>query len=157
MTYGLRAREVASLTLEDVDWRTGIIRLSERKGGHSAHYRLTAAAGDALLDYLKHGRPEVEDRHIFFNVCAPLRPVQPHVISSRVAYWLKRAGISVPRAGAHTLRHTVVQHLLDHDFSLQEIGAYVGHRSPNSTQIYAKVDLRHLREIAHGYGEEALR
>jgi len=156
VTYGLRAHEVASLTLEDVDWRAGILRISERKGGHSNHYRLTAAAGDALVDYIEHARPEVQDRRIFFNTRAPLRPLQSHVISNRVSYWLKRAGISVPRAGAHTLRHTVVQHLLDHDFTLQQIGDYVGHRSPNSTQIYTKVDMRNLREIALGYGEEVV-
>lgn len=156
VTYGLRAHEVASLTLEDVDWRSGIIRISERKGGHSTHFRLTAAAGDALVDYIEHARPEVQDRHIFFNSRAPLRPLRSHVISHRASHWLQQAGISVPRAGAHTLRHAVVQHLLDHDFSLQQIGDYVGHRSPNSTQIYTKVDMRHLREIALGYGEEVL-
>jgi integrase/recombinase XerD len=156
VTYGLRAHEVASLTLEDVDWRAGILRISERKGGHSNHYRLTAAAGDALVDYIEHARPEIQDRRIFFNTRAPLRPLQSHVISHRVSYWLKRAGIPVPRAGAHTLRHAVVQHLLDHDFTLQQIGDYVGHRSPNSTQIYTKVDMRRLREISLGYGEEVL-
>lgn len=78
------------------------------------------------------------------------------MISNRVSYWLKQADIFVPRAGAHTLRHTVVQHLLDHDFTLQQIGDYVGHRSPRSTQVYTKVDMRRLREIAVGYGEEVL-
>ena len=74
----------------------------------------------------------------------------------RVSSLLKQAGFSVPRPGAHTLRHTVVQHLLDQNFSLQQIGDYVGHRCPDSTQIYTKVDLRHLREIALGCGEEVL-
>ncbi len=156
VTYGLRAHEVASLRLEDIDWRACILRIPERKGGHSTHYRLTAAAGEALIDYIEHGRPDVEDRHIFFNTFAPVRPLQPHMISQRVSALLKQAGLSVPRPGAHTLRHTVVQHLLDHDFSLQHIGDYVGHRCPDSTQIYTKVDLRHLREIALGYGEEVL-
>lgn len=156
VTYGLRAHEVACLTLDDVDWHSGILRISGRKGGHSTHYRLTAAAGEALLDYLEHARPSVDDRHLFFKMIAPLRPVEPHVVSGRVAYWLRRAGISVPRPGAHTLRHTVAQHLLDHEVPLQQIGDYLGHRSANATQIYAKVDLVHLREIALGYGEEVL-
>lgn len=157
VTYGLRAHEVAALTLEDVNWRSGILRISERKGGHSTQYRLTAAAGDALVVYIEKARPQVQDRRIFFNMHAPLQPLRPHAISHRVTYWLRQAGISVPRAGSHTLRHAVVQHLLDNNFSLREIGEYVGHRSPNSTQIYAKVDLHHLREISLGYGEEALR
>jgi len=156
VTYGLRAHEVATLTLEDIDWRAGILRISQRKGGHSNHYRLTPAAGDALAEYIEHARPNVQDRRIFFAMYAPLRPLQSNGISQRVSYWLKRADISVPRAGAHTLRHTVVQHLLDHDLTLQQIGDYVGHRSPNSTQIYTKVDMLRLREIAFGYGEEVL-
>lgn len=157
VTYGLRAHEVAALTLEDVDWRAGLLRIPQRKAGHSTHYRLTAAVGEALLDYLEHGRPETRDRHVFFNRHAPLRPIQPHRVAQLATLWLRRAGIRVPRAGSHTLRHTVVQHLLDHDVPLQQIGDYVGHRCPESTQIYLKVDLHHLREIAHGYGEEALR
>jgi site-specific recombinase XerD len=78
------------------------------------------------------------------------------VVSQRTTYWLNRAGIAVPRAGSHTLRHTVVQRLLDQGFSLRQIGDYVGHRLPKSTQVYTKIDLGHLREIAAGYGEEAL-
>jgi site-specific recombinase XerD len=157
VTYGLRAHEVAALTLENLDWRAGLLRIPHRKAAHSTHYRLTAAVGEALLDYLEHGRPETRDRHIFFNLHAPLRAIQPHRVAQRATHWLQRAGIQVPRAGSHTLRHTVVQHLLDHDVPLQQIGDYVGHRCPESTQIYLKVDLHHLREIAHGYGEEALR
>lgn len=157
VTYGLRAHEVAGLTLEDLDWRADLVRFPQRKAGHSTHYRLTAAVGEALLDYLDHGRPETQDRHVFFNLHAPLRPIQPHGVARRATRWLQRAGISVPRAGSHTLRHTVVQHLLDHDVPLQQIGDYLGHRCPESTQIYLKVDLHHLREIAGGYGEEALR
>lgn len=157
VTYGLRAHEVAALTLGDLDWRSGLLRIPERKAGHTTQYRLTAAVGEALLDYLEHGRPETQDRHVFFNLHAPLRPIQPHGVAQRATCWLQRSGISVPRAGSHTLRHTVVQHLLDHEVPLQQIGDYVGHRCPESTQIYLKVDLHHLREIAHGYGEEALR
>ena len=156
VTYGLRAKEVSSLTLDDVDWRSQTIRISARKGGHSTHYRLTAAVGEALAEYIEHVRPHVGDRHIFFRLQAPVRPLRPHVVSHRASHWLKQAGISVPRAGSHTLRHTFVQHLLDHGLSLQRIGDYVGHRSPDSTQIYAKADIRHLREIALCYGEEVL-
>jgi site-specific recombinase XerD len=156
VTYGLRAREIAALRLDDIDWRSGILRIPERKGGHSTHYRLTPAVGDALADYIEHVRPRTQARQVFFGVFAPYRPLRHYSVSQRTSYWLKRAGIAVPRAGSHTLRHTVVQRLLDQGFSLKQIGDYVGHRSPDSTQTYAKIDLGHLREIATGYGEEAL-
>ena len=156
VTYGLRAREIAALTLDNIDWRTATLRIPERKGAHSTQYRLTEAVGEALADYIEHVRPQRDERSLFYNVSAPLTPVTHHQVSARTTHWLKRAGIEVPRAGSHTLRHTVVQRLLDHGVSLKQIGDYVGHRSPDSTQIYTKIDLRHLREIASGYGEDVL-
>jgi site-specific recombinase XerD len=93
---------------------------------------------------------------VFFSSHAPYRLLERYSVSFRTKHWLKKAGIEVPRPGAHTLRHTVAQHLLDNNFSLQEIGDYIGHRSPLSTQVYAKVDISRLREVALGCGEEAL-
>ena len=156
MTYGLRAREVAALKLDDINWRGETLRVPERKGGHSTRYPLSPTVGEALLEYVEHGRPTTEDRHLFFRAAAPSRPLPHHAVSQRAAHYLKQAGIRVPRRGSHTLRHTVVQRLLDADFSLKEIGDYVGHRSPDSTEIYAKVDLARLREVALGNGEEVL-
>jgi integrase len=69
---------------------------------------------------------------------------------------LRRAGITVPRAGSHTLRHTCVQRLVDADFPFKTIGDYVGHRVPESTEIYAKVAVDALREVALGDGEKIL-
>jgi len=156
ITYGLRARELAALTLDDLQWRAKTLRIPERKGGHSAQYRLTPAVGEAIVDYLERGRPPTKERRLFLRSMAPIAPLAGYAVSQRVTARLKRAGITVPRAGSHTLRHSVVQHLLEHEFSLQEIGRYVGHRSPRSTEVYTKVDLRHLREVALGDGEEVL-
>jgi site-specific recombinase XerD len=156
VTYGLRAREVAALTLDDIKWRSGTLRVPLRKGGHSTQYRLSDSAGDALSAYIESGRPTTDSRLVFFTTTAPHHPLERHNVSQRTTYWLKQAGIQVPRPGSHTLRHTVAQHLLDSDFSLKEIGDYIGHRSPLSTQIYAKVDLSRLRDVALGCGEEAL-
>lgn len=67
VTYGLRAREVAALRLENIDWRRGQLRVVGRKAGHSTTYPLARAVGDALVDYLKHGRPKSADRAVFFG------------------------------------------------------------------------------------------
>ena len=156
VTYGLRAREVAALTLDDLDWRGNRLRVPERKAGHSTAYPLSAVVGEAIVDYLKNGRPQTPDRHVFFRSVAPLAPIGHAAVSTRAGHYLRKAGIQVPRPGSHTLRHTCVQRLVDADFSLKTIGDYIGHRSPASTQIYAKVAIETLRQVALGDGEEIL-
>lgn len=156
ITYGLRAREVAALTLDDIDWRNERLRIRERKAGHSTAYPLSPIVAQSLVDYLKCGRPEATDRHIFFRCSAPHTPLTYSAISSRATHYLHKAGIAVSRAGSHTLRHTCVQRLVDAQFSLKVIGDYVGHRSATSTEIYTKVDIASLREVVCGDGEEIL-
>jgi integrase len=156
VTYGLRAREVAALTLDDIDWRNDRLRVPERKAGHSTAYPLSPVVGDAILDYLKNGRPETQDHRVFFRAMAPQTPIGEAAISARCGYYLRKVGIQIPRPGSHTLRHTCVQRLVDADFSLKTIGDYVGHSSPASTQIYSKVAIEALRQVAMGDGEEVL-
>src|SRR5438093_11621451 len=71
VTYGLRANEVAKLTLDDIDWKNERLRVPERKAGHSTAYPLSTVVGEAIVDYLKNGRPQTQDRHIFFRCPAP--------------------------------------------------------------------------------------
>jgi integrase/recombinase XerD len=154
VTYGLRAREVAALTLDDIDWKRERLRIPERKAGHSTAFPLSTVVGEALVDYLQHGRPQTPHRHVFFRAVAPFEPITAAAVSSRAARYLHKAGIVVPRAGSHTLRHTCVQRLVDADFPFKVIGDYVGHRTPDSTDIYAKVAVDALREVALGDGEK---
>jgi site-specific recombinase XerD len=112
--------------------------------------------GEALLQYLQHGRPATTDRHVFFRAVAPRRPIGAAAVSSRARHYLLKAGIDVPRPGSHTLRHTAVQRLVDADFALKTIGDFVGHRSARSTEIYAKVAVEALRQVALGDGEAVL-
>lgn len=156
VTYGLRGREVAALTLDDLDWKRDRLRIPERKAGHSTAYPLSPTVGAALVDYLQHGRPPATDRRIFFRVLAPLVPLTAAAVSSRASHYLHRAGIAVPRAGSHTLRHTCVQRLVDAEFPFKIIGDYVGHRTAESTEIYTKVAIDALREVALGDGETIL-
>ena len=156
VTYGLRAREVAGLTLDDIDWKRERLAVPERKAGHATAFPLSSAVGAALVDYLQTGRPETADRRIFFRAVAPVRPIGAAAVSSCARHYLLVAGIKVPRPGSHTLRHTVVQRLVDADFSLKTIGDFVGHRSAASTEIYAKVAVEVLRKVALGDGEEVL-
>lgn len=156
VTYGLRGREVAALTLEDIDWKRERLAVPERKAGHSTAFPLSSSVGEALVDYLRHGRPQSADRHVFLRAVAPVRPIGYAAVSSCARHYLLKAGIQVHRPGSHTLRHSCVQRLVDSDFSLKTIGDFVGHRSPRSTEIYAKVAVESLREVALGDGEEVL-
>jgi integrase/recombinase XerD len=153
VTYGLRAREVADLALDDIDWKRERLHVRERKADHTAVYPLSPVVGEAIAAYLKCGRPQTGDRHLFFRHLAPHRPLTHAAVSSRASHYLHKAGVQVRRAGSHTLRHTCVQRLVDAGFPLKTIGDYVGHRSASSTEIYAKVAVETLRNVALGDGE----
>jgi len=153
VTYGLRAREGAALTLDDLDWQHERLRVPERKAGHSTAYPLSPLVGAALVEYLRHGRPATTERTLFFQAHAPYAPITWVAISQRSARYLRKAGIAVPRAGSHTLRHTCVQRLVDTGFDLKTIGDYVGHGSLSSTTVYTTVDVEALRVVALGDGE----
>ena len=157
VSYGLRGREIAALTLDDIDWKRERLAIPERKAGHSTAFPLSAVVGAALVDYLRNARPATSDRHVFFRTMAPVQPIEAAAVCSRARHYLLKAGVEVPRPGSHTLRHTCVQRLVDADFSLKTIGDFVGHRSPASTQIYGKVAVEPLRRVALGDGEEVLR
>lgn len=156
VTYGLRGVEVAGLTLDHIDWRNDRLRIPERKAGHSTAYPLSSSVGEAIIDYLEHGRPQTKRRQVFFRSSAPVGPIGPAAVSSLAGKYLRKVGVQVPRPGSHTLRHTCVQRLVDADFPLKTIGDYIGHRSPSSTQIYSKVAIEALRQVALGAGEEVL-
>ena len=122
VTYGLRANEVAKLTLDDVDWKRERLQVLSRKAGHATAYPLAGVVAEALIDYLKRGRPETSDRHLFFRALAPQMPITSATVSSSVALYLQKAGIKVHKGGSHTLRHTCVQRLIDAEFPLKTRG-----------------------------------
>jgi len=154
ITYGLRGHEVAGVRLDDLDWERERLRVPERKAGHSTAYPLSSVVGEAILDYLQHGRPQSADRHLFLRVLAPFVPLRGSSVSNQATRRLGQAGIHVARPGSHTFRHSCIQRLVDAELSFKTIGDYVGHRSPSSTQGYTKIAVETLREVALGDGEE---
>jgi integrase len=156
VTYGLRAREVSKLTLDDIDWKRERLYILGRKAGNSTAYPLSLSVGEAIIDYIRHGRPETPDRHLFFRAYAPRTPITHGAISTLASHYIRRAGIQVARPGSHTLRHTCAQRLVDASFSFKLIGDYVGHRSLTSTEIYTKVDIETLRKVVCENEEDLL-
>jgi len=144
---GLRAGEVASLSLDDIDWQAGSISV-HGKSGHRPRLPLPDDVGEALAEYLRDGRPRLDSRVVFLSGNAPLRPIKSSVVTDVVKRQLERAGIDSPRKGAHQFRHGLATEMLQHGASLSEIGELLGHRHPDTTAIYAKVDLVSLRALA---------
>jgi site-specific recombinase XerD len=145
---GLRAGEVAALRLEDIDWASGRLTLRS-KGGQWSQLPLPADVGAALAAYLRLDRPRCASRRVFIRQYAPRVGFANWLaISTLVARALARAGIVTPRTGAHVFRHSLATTMLREGASLAEIGELLRHRSPQTTQIYAKVDLGALRALA---------
>lgn len=155
-TYGLRANEVASLKLEDMDWRAGQFHVRERKAGNTTAYPIAGTVGDAIVTYLRSARPQCSDRHVFLTVRPPFRPLIYWDVSQRASWHLRRAGVKIPRAGSHTLRHSCVQRLVEADIPFKIVGDYIGHRTDAATQIYAKVAIHKLRQMVLGEAEDIL-
>jgi site-specific recombinase XerD len=145
---GVRAGEVVGLSLDDIDWSTGQITI-RGKGGKSAQLPLAADVGAALAAYLRHDRPRSATRSVFLRHRAPLVGLgNSSTISSLVRRALKHAGVESAHTGAHVLRHSLATSLLRQGGSLDEIGELLRHQSPNTTAIYAKVDVTSLHTLA---------
>ncbi len=146
--YGLRVGEVAALCLKDFDWEREILHVPHSKSRRQRIYPLCRPVGDAVLRYLREVRPRSDKREMFLAVMAPFRPMAAPGMSATVQRRLHALGLSLPHYGPHMLRHACATHLLAQGLSLKEVGDHLGHRSPETTRIYAKVDLAGLRSVS---------
>jgi site-specific recombinase XerD len=145
---GLRANEVAGLELEDINWEAGQVSVRGKRG-HRTVLPLPTDVGAAMAAYLRHGRPPSPSRRVFLRSKAPIRGFLGQcAIGSVIRHRLHRAGIAAPTTGAHQFRHALATRMLRHGASLTEIGEVLRHRSPQTTMVYAKVDLHALRTLA---------
>ena len=142
---GLRAGEVAALSLEDIDWRRGEITV-RGKGNRHDRLPLPADVGQRIVAYLRDGRPaSTQDRTVFVRAQAPSRALTSNAVTTVVACAGRRAGLGV--IGAHRLRHSAATAMLRAGGSLTEIGQTLRHVRPLTTAMYAKVDIQALRQL----------
>jgi integrase len=146
--YGLRAGEVTTLCLKDFDWEREILTVAQSKSRRPRTYPLCRPVGDAVLRYLREVRPRSERREVFLTLVPPFRPLAVASLGRAVQRRLHALGLTLPRYGSHALRHACATHLLAQGLSLKEIGDHLGHLDPETTRIYAKVDLATLRTVA---------
>jgi len=145
---GLRASEIMLMTLDDIDWEAGefVVR---GKGSRYEHLPLPRDVGEAVAAYLRRWRPRCATRRLFVRLKAPIRAFSTYeAVSSIVKRALARAGLRPPKRGAHLLRFTLATNLLRRGGSLAEVAEILRHRHPDTTALYAKVDLHALRTVA---------
>ena len=146
--YGLRVGEVVRLRLDDLDWEQQLLTVKRSKSGRSQIYPLSRVVGAALIRYLRVARPPASLRAVFVSRYPPFRPMDRGTLHLIVARRLRAVNPSLAHYGPHALRHACATHLLEEGLSLKEIGDHLGHRHPDTTRIYAKVDLARLRHVA---------
>jgi integrase/recombinase XerD len=145
---GVRAREVVRLELGDIDWRAGEL-VVRGKGSREDRLPVVPEVGEALADYLRHARPVCTTRRVFVRQRAPIRPLaEGGTVGTIVWAALRRAGLDPPMKGPHSLRHSLATRMLGGGASMAEIAEVLRHRSPQTTEIYAKVDFGALRRLA---------
>jgi len=145
---GLRSSEIVALTLESIDWEAGSIAVGG-KGNQATSLPMPVEVGEAIADYLRHGRPPSSSRALFLRACAPIRGLgAQQTIATIVSAAIERAGIETRHRGSHQFRHALASDLLRHGATLNEIGSVLRHRHTKTTHLYAKVDFAALRPLS---------
>lgn len=145
---GLRAGEVVSLELNNIDWSAGELTV-HGKGNRRNQMPLPRDVGAAIAAYLRHGRPRSTSHRVFLRTRAPIEGFRgTSGVGSIVRHRLKHARIAAPTYGAHQFRHGLASDMLRQGASLAEIGAVLGHQHPDTTRIYTKIDLKALHTLA---------
>jgi site-specific recombinase XerD len=147
-TYGLRTCEIASLRLEDIQWRAACFRVPRSKVGGILSLPMTEEVGGALVDYLRNGRPPLPLREVFLRARGPVGTLRPTAVTEAFQGWVRRSGLPIPFQGPHCLRHSLAVHLLRQGTPLKTIGDLLGHRGAESTCVYLRLNVEDLRDVA---------
>jgi site-specific recombinase XerD len=147
-TYGLRSCEVVALTLDDINWRGATICIRQGKTGNRLVLPLTDAVANALIEYLKNGRPSLSLREVFLRVRAPHGRLKPTAVTEAFQRQVRLSNVDIPYHGPHCLRHSYAVHLLRKGTSVKVIGDVLGHRDGESTCVYLRLAIDDLRSVA---------
>jgi site-specific recombinase XerD len=154
---GLRAQDVVSLCLEDIDWAEGRFALRPGKSRRARTLPLPHDVGEALVAYLQGGRPQSASRHVFLRSRPPFRLLTSASVWAIVRHAFQRADLVVPPGVAsHIFRHTVASQMVNRGASFKDVADVLGHQSIETTGIYAKLELEALAAVALPWGGGAL-
>lgn len=149
--YGLRPCDIRQLCLENIHWREGEILLTQSKTSQLLRLPLLDEVTEALIDYLKAGRPATDSRQVFVRHLAPHEPFVPgNNMADIMRRALAQAGMSSRTGlrGLYLFRHSLATRLLREGNGPATIAAVLGHRDISSTLIYVKVNLPQLQTVA---------
>lgn len=149
---GLRACDVVNLKREDIDWRSGEIRIVQKKTGKPLSLPLEPESGNAIADYLLNARPESDLPYIFLCHTGILRPINNRSASAIVTKYLRRTKIAsdIPRRGFHSFRRAFGTRLLQNEIPLELLRQLLGHSKIDSAKPYLSVDEQGLKTCALG-------
>lgn len=147
-TYGLRASEVVALTLDDIRWRQGSLRIDQRKTSSPLELPLTNEVLSALVKHLKRTPTPAPYRRVFLRMRAPIGVLKPTAVTEAFQALVRKSGLAISFQGPHCLRHSYAVHLLKNGTPLKTIGDILGHRTAESTSMYLRLATGDLREVA---------
>jgi integrase/recombinase XerD len=147
-TYGLRASEIVAISLEDIHWRQGVLRIHQRKTSSPLELPLTNEVLAALVKHLKRTPPPAPYRRVFLRMRAPMGILKPTAVTEAFQALVRKSGLSIPYQGPHCLRHSYAVNLLKNGTPLKTIGDILGHRTAESTSMYLRLATGDLREVA---------
>jgi integrase len=149
---GMRVSDIRNLCFENLLWQEARIEINQTKGGKPLILPLTEEIGQALIEYLRYGRPASQHRNIFIRANAPFEPFnRDNNLYYVITRYRRRAVIKLPiqnRKGMHSLRHTMASRLLEAGVPMETISAIMGHLSVETTQIYTKINVKNLQNVA---------
>jgi integrase len=143
---GLRSSDIAGLTFENLDWDRNIICLTQSKTNKVVELPLLTDVGDAVINYLKYGRPVSSLQQVFLSACAPYRSINRLVINGAVSRTIIASGVDITgrKFGPHAMRHTLASQLLRNGTSLPVISETLGHSDTQVTMNYLRIDINNL-------------
>jgi site-specific recombinase XerD len=146
---GLRAGEVANLSLDDLNWRRSILYIRRDKSRTCRALPLLIGCGNALANYLKQGRPPCTSRKVFVRHTVPIgSDMTAENVRGAIRRAYERAGFPRQWTGTHILRHTAATHMLNKGATLKDVADVLGHKSIDTTVIYTKVNLKGLQAVS---------
>ena len=146
--YGLRSGELVRLTLDDIDWSGGALRIRQTKTRQTLQLPLTDEAANVLIDYLRKARHKSPRRELFLRMRAPFIPLLPASVGDVLDHRLRCSRLGLPRFGTHVLRHSFATRLMQQGVSIKTIGDTLGHRDIESTSVYLRLNVSDLRTVA---------
>lgn len=145
---GLRACDIVSLKLADIDWLRGEIRILQSKTSHPVILPLTWDVGEALKDYILNGRPESESKEIFLRIKAPHTALAAAVTVGEIYEGCCVAAGLPASKRFHNLRRALGTSMVSNGVSVYDVAQVFGDKSVESTKPYLAADMGHLKMCA---------